>query len=48
MMNGTQELLQNWTGLGVVQAFDQETGTWFFIALHDASRGTMVGGAAAG
>jgi leucine dehydrogenase len=43
-MNGTQELLQNWSGLGVVQAFDQETGTWFFIALHDASRGTMVGG----
>ena len=44
MMNGTQELLQNWSGLGVVQAFDRETGTWFFIALHDASRGTMVGG----
>ena len=44
MRNGTEELLQSWNGLGVVQAFDHETGTWFFIALHDASRGTMVGG----
>jgi leucine dehydrogenase len=44
MIEGTQELLESWTGLGVVQGFDSETGTWMFIALHDATLGMMVGG----
>ncbi len=44
MMDGTKELIENWSGLGVVQGFDAETGTWMFIALHDATLGMMVGG----
>ncbi len=44
MRDGTQELLREWNGLGVVQGFDAETGTWMFIALHDATLGMMVGG----
>ncbi len=44
MRDGTQELLREWNGLGVVQGFDAESGTWMFIALHDATLGMMVGG----
>ena len=44
MRDGTQELMREWNGLGVVQGFDAETGTWMFIALHDATLGMMVGG----
>jgi len=44
MKDGTQELLKKWSGLGLVQGFDAETGTWMFIALHDATLGMMVGG----
>ena len=44
MKDRTQELLKKWNGLGVVQGFDGETGTWMFIALHDATLGPMVGG----
>ncbi len=42
-----QELLRlgkKWNGLGVIVHRDALTGTWIFIALHDASLGPMVGG----
>jgi len=44
MKDGMRELLTEWNGLGVVQGYDQDTGTWMFIALHDATLGPMVGG----
>ncbi len=44
MKNGIRELLQEWNGLGLVQSYDWQTGTWMFIALHDATLGPMVGG----
>jgi len=44
MKDGTQELLKKWNGLGVVQGYDHETGSWMFIALHDTTLGMMVGG----
>jgi leucine dehydrogenase len=44
MKDGMRELLKGWNGLGVVQGYDYETGTWMFIALHDATLGPMVGG----
>jgi leucine dehydrogenase len=44
MKDGMRELLKDWNGLGVVQGYDYETGTWIFIALHDATLGPMVGG----
>jgi leucine dehydrogenase len=44
MKDGMRELLKEWNGLGVVQGYDYETGTWMFIALHDATLGPMVGG----
>jgi len=44
MKDGMRELLKDWNGLGVVQGYDYETGTWMFIALHDATLGPMVGG----
>ncbi len=44
MSDGTLGLLRDWNGLGVVQRFDAETGSWMFIALHDATLGMMVGG----
>lgn len=44
MKDGLKELLKEWDGLGVVQGYDHQTGTWTFIALHDATLGPMVGG----
>jgi leucine dehydrogenase len=44
MTAAMKELLKEWDGLGVVQGYDHETGTWMFIALHDATLGPMVGG----
>ena len=44
MKDRTQELLKKWNGLGVVQGYDHDTGSWMFIALHDATLGPMVGG----
>jgi len=37
-------LLESWDGQGVVVRHDRPTGTWIFIALHDARRGPMAGG----
>lgn len=39
-----EELIAGWDGLGVVVRFDQPTGAWVFIALHDDTLGTPVGG----
>ena len=38
------EPLQTWDGLGVVTRYDPAGAAWFFIALHDATLGPMVGG----
>lgn len=38
------EPLRDWNGLGVVTRHDAPTDAWFFIALHDATLGPMVGG----
>lgn len=37
-------LIEKWDGKGVVVRHDRPTGTWIFIALHDARRGPMAGG----
>lgn len=37
-------LIESWDGKGVVVRHDRATGTWIFIALHDARRGPMAGG----
>jgi leucine dehydrogenase len=37
-------LIESWEGLGVVMKYDQPTGTWIFIALHDDTLGMPSGG----
>jgi len=37
-------LIENWNGLGVVMSHHRETGSWIFIALHDATLGRPTGG----
>ncbi len=37
-------LIEAWDGAGVVTRFDRPTGTWIFIALHDATLGRPTGG----
>ncbi len=39
-----QELIREWDGFGVVSRFDEPTGTWIFIALHDNRLGRPTGG----
>ncbi len=39
-----QELIREWNGLGVVSRFDEPSGTWIFIALHDNRLGRPTGG----
>lgn len=39
-----EELVREWDGLGVVLRFDPPTGSWIFIALHDATLGRPTGG----
>jgi len=41
---GLLDLVQRWDGLGVVTRYDAPTGTWMFVALHDDTLGTPVGG----
>lgn len=38
------ELVREWDGVGVVLRYDQRTGTWIFIALHDDTLGRPTGG----
>ena len=44
MSEGLQELIEGWDGLGVVACHHRETGSWIFIALHDATLGRPTGG----
>ncbi len=39
-----QSLIESWEGTGVVVRYDQPTGTWIFIALHDDTLGPPTGG----
>jgi leucine dehydrogenase len=41
---GLLDLVQRWDGLGVVTRYDAPTGSWMFVALHDDTLGTPVGG----
>jgi len=43
-VGGIEQLIEDWDGTAVVQSFDRDTGTWIFVALHDASLGTPAGG----
>ena len=38
------ELIESWDGVGVVVRFDEPTGSWIFIALHDDTLGPPAGG----
>ena len=44
MGHGLESLIENWNGLGVVASNHRETGSWIFIALHDATLGRPTGG----
>ncbi|MGH9941384.1 MAG: Glu/Leu/Phe/Val dehydrogenase dimerization domain-containing protein [Pyrinomonadaceae bacterium] len=37
-------MIEAWRGIKVVTHYDRPTGSWFFIALHDATLGMPVGG----
>ncbi len=37
-------LIESWDGEAVITRYDHLSGTWIFIALHDATLGTPVGG----
>jgi len=39
-----ESLMAEWDGLAVVTAYDQPTGSYLFIALHDLTLGMAVGG----
>ena len=39
-----ESLIEEWDGLGVVTSYHRETGTWIFLALHDATLGRPTGG----
>lgn len=39
-----ESLTEEWDGLGVVTSYHRETGTWVFVALHDATLGRPTGG----
>ncbi len=44
MEHDLESLIEEWDGLGVVTSHHRETGTWIFIALHDATLGRPTGG----
>lgn len=44
MSEDLQSLIEEWDGLGVVASHHRETGSWIFIALHDATLGRPTGG----
>ncbi|MCZ6918656.1 MAG: leucine dehydrogenase [Gemmatimonadetes bacterium] len=39
-----KSLIEGWEGIGVVSRYDQPTGSWIFIALHDDTLGMPTGG----
>ncbi|MXX55546.1 MAG: hypothetical protein F4Z44_07125, partial [Gemmatimonadetes bacterium] len=44
MSSTIESLIEEWDGLGVVTSHHRETGTWIFVALHDATLGRPTGG----
>lgn len=44
MGHGLESLIAGWDGLSVVTSHHGETGSWIFIALHDATLGRPTGG----
>jgi leucine dehydrogenase len=43
-MTSLQDLIGRWNGEYVAAAFDQETGSWIFLAIHDTTLGPALGG----
>lgn len=39
-----ESLIEEWDGLAVVTSYHRKTGTWIFVALHDATLGRPTGG----
>jgi leucine dehydrogenase len=39
-----EQLIAHWSGESVISAFDADSGTWIFIAIHDTTLGPAVGG----
>lgn len=44
MTESIESLVENWDGLAVVTRHHHETGSWIFVALHDATLGSPCGG----
>lgn len=44
MSEDVQSLIEEWDGLGVAVSHHRATGSWIFIALHDATLGRPTGG----
>ncbi len=42
--DGMERLIEGWDGLGAVVSRHRETGSWIFVALHDATLGRPTGG----
>ncbi len=42
--DGMERSIEAWDGLGVVASRHRETGSWIFVALHDATLGRPTGG----
>ena len=38
------DLISSWSGECIVVSFDQPTGTWIFVAIHDTTLGPAMGG----
>jgi len=44
MSESLQNLIRDWSGQAVVTKYDEPTGTWIFICLHNAALGPCTGG----
>jgi leucine dehydrogenase len=44
MQGGMERLIREWDGECVITRFDESTGSWVFIALHDRTLGPALGG----
>ena len=43
-MDAVQQLIAEWNGEFVVTAFDADSGSWIFVAIHDTTLGPALGG----
>jgi leucine dehydrogenase len=43
-MDAVQQLIADWNGEFVVTAFDADSGSWIFVAIHDTTLGPALGG----